>query len=131
MPDYQHSKIYKLVNNINDNFYIGSTTKKRLCERKNGHYQDSKKKSNLLFDEINQYGIKNFEIILIESYPCNSKDELRARENYWINQLNPNLNTRRAKTTYEERLEDKRINNSNYYYRNREKILEKMRKMKI
>ena len=121
----------KNLENILKLFLKAQEKKKSKKKRKNGHYQDSKKKSNLLFDESNQYGIKNFEIILIESYPCNSKDELRARENYWINQLNPNLNTRRAKTTYEKRLEDKRINNSNYYYRNREKILEKMRKMKI
>ena len=37
MPDYKLGKIYKLINNINENIYIGSTALRLLCMRKSGH----------------------------------------------------------------------------------------------
>jgi hypothetical protein len=36
MPDYENGKIYKLVNEVDDEIYIGSTTV-RLCNRKSKH----------------------------------------------------------------------------------------------
>ena len=30
---------------------------------------------------------EDYDIVLIESYPCNSKDELHARERYWTNNI--------------------------------------------
>ena len=30
-----------------------------------------------------KYGVENCKIILIEKYPCNDKDDLVAREEYW------------------------------------------------
>jgi hypothetical protein len=41
-----------------------------------------------LSKKILKYG--NAQIILIENYPCNNKDELRAREQYWIDKT-PNI----------------------------------------
>jgi hypothetical protein len=37
--------------------------------------------SFILFDE---YGPKNCKIVLVEAFQCNSKDELKAREKYYI-----------------------------------------------
>ena len=31
------------------------------------------------------------KIILIEAYPCNNKDELHAREQYWMDQFKDNI----------------------------------------
>jgi hypothetical protein len=30
---------------------------------------------------------------LVETYPCRNKEEALIRERYWIEQLNPSLNT--------------------------------------
>jgi hypothetical protein len=91
MPNYQEGKIYKIYSHINpDKCYVGSTCVK-LCERIRGHRYDfnSKKKglitSFLLFEE---FGVENCVIELIENYPCKSKEELNAREGYWIKTLN-------------------------------------------
>ena len=50
---------------------------------------------------MNDIGIEHFAIILIEKFPCNCKEELEARERYYIEllkaQLNKNLPTRNNK----------------------------------
>jgi len=96
MTDYSKGKIYKIVvNNTDEEYrpYIGSTTKNYLSERFTYHRQDYKKhkdgKKNsvsafILFDK---YGIENCEIVLIENYPCATKDELRSRERYWFDTI--------------------------------------------
>lgn len=83
MPDYQKSKIYKLVCNDPEKIYIGSTTQKYLCNRFQGHKQDFKKKiKNTTSRELFEIG--GVKIVLIENFPCNTKDELLSRERYYI-----------------------------------------------
>jgi len=95
MPDYQNGKIYKIeaLNSEDGDIYIGSTTKNTLAERMTrhrSHYKGWKKgeKNNLsCFKIFDKYGIENCFIYLIESFPCNSKDELNAREGHYIKTL--------------------------------------------
>ena len=67
----------------------------------------------------NNDGIKNISIHFIESYPCNSKEELLEREKYYSKILNPECNTYSPIRTREQ---------WNEYMRNfRKKNLEKIR----
>ena len=83
MPNYQNSKIYKIISPSNpDLIYYGSTTQK-LSVRMAGHRMNSKtnrggesSKEILCFDDAN--------IILVENYPCNSKEELFKKESEYI-----------------------------------------------
>lgn len=79
--------IYCITNLINNKKYIGKT-KKSIQERFKEHYRDSKKykcKNRPLYVAINQYGIDNFQIELIEYVENNLLSE---REKYWIHKLN-------------------------------------------
>jgi len=81
MPDYQKTKIYKIMNNENDKFYIGHTVQK-LSERMRTHRNVSsyyKCSSNNLGVDI-----KDCFIVLVEKYPCKDIDEARKRERYYI-----------------------------------------------
>lgn len=86
--NYNNGKIYKITADETDKLYIGSSCKPYLSRRLQEHKGDYKKWLNgsrpdrLTSFEILQY--ENPQITLIESYPCNNKDELRARERYWI-----------------------------------------------
>ncbi len=94
MPlDLSKSKIYKIVNNVNDECYVGSTTQ-TLNERFRGHIRDyrqymkeggSKITSINLFEE---HGVDNCRIELIENFPVQTRQELFARERVWIEKLN-------------------------------------------
>jgi hypothetical protein len=117
MTDYSRSKIYKIVvNNTEDEYrpYIGSTTKNYLSERFTYHRQDYKKHKNgrknsvSSFKLFNKYGIENCEIVLIENYPCATKDELRARERYWYDTVD-NCNKCKPMRTEEEITNEGRI----------------------
>lgn len=86
MPKYQNGKIYRIVDNTCDQQYIGSTTLK-LAQRLAQHVQDHKKWQN---GEKNYYtsfkiiGNSDYDIILIENCPCDSKEELIKRERHFI-----------------------------------------------
>ena len=79
MPDYSLAKIYKLVSNKTTDIYIGSCLM-RLSTRLSTH----KSKSNTTISKKLFVDDAIITIVLIENYPCNSKNELKARELYHI-----------------------------------------------
>ena len=81
MNNFQDGKIYKVVNKINSEIYVGSTTMD-LDKRMIKHKCDAKQRPHLskFYTFMNETGIDNFEIELIEDYPCETKEELRKRE---------------------------------------------------
>ena len=139
MPSIDYSKvvIYKIVCktfNI-DMCYVGHTT--NFTHRKSSH------KRNALNEESPFYNIKvyqtirdnggweNWDMIEIEKYPCNDFNEARARERYWYEILNSELNSRKPHVTQEERKEYNNKYNEDYnpiYYENyREKVKAKVK----
>lgn len=145
MPvDYKEGKIYKLTSEHTEKIYIGSTTQKYLSSRLSTHKGqytrcENKTNSKYLFE------LGDVKIELLECFPCNSKDELHARERHWIN-LNrqQSINIRLPGRTKEQYLIDERENintrkkqyreeNANaisdkgkrYYQENSEKIKER------
>lgn len=82
---YAQSKIYKITGG--GLTYIGSTTKKYLCQRMSNHRANKKLFEAGKSNYCSSHEILNFpdcQITLIETVICNSKDELHARERYWI-----------------------------------------------
>lgn len=91
---------------------------------------------------FDKYGIVNCEIELIELVNCNSKDELHAREQYWIkssNCVNKILVGRSQKEYYQDNREQlkeyqRKYDEANcdkkkeYYLANRDKIRDCQRK---
>ena len=116
---YKEGKIYKLINNEMPNIvYYGSTIqplKHRLCQHKSPSNMTS---SKVLFE----YG--NVEMILIENYPCNSKDELVKRERDYIKGkacINKVIPGRTDKEYYEDNKELIMLQNKEYYEKNKDK----------
>lgn len=99
MCDYQNGRIYKIVNDIKPNeLYCGSTVAP-LCVRLGRHRSDSKVEKNQsrrFYQFVRELGGWHlFRIVLVENYPCNNKEELHAREEYWRKGLKATLNTYR------------------------------------
>ena len=114
MNKYEKAKIYKLIDNTNGNIYIGSTIQS-LANRKSKHKQIKNKcKSKLIIDN------GDYDMILIENYPCSSKEELIARERYFIENIeciNKNIPGRTKKELQNY--------NKEWYNDNKERILKK------
>ena len=89
MTNYKNCRIFNLLNTIDDNVYVGSTTE-TLCNIMWKHEWDVKSNRFItrpLYVKAKEYGFEHFYIELIENYPCECKDEWVAREGYWIRQI--------------------------------------------
>lgn len=112
MPNYQDGKIYRL--NIGPYHDIGSTCsplKRRFSQHlTNMHANPTTKKTYMMMMEYvgANYTTNTMMIELLEAFPCNTVEELRAREHHWIRQTidSPEcLNSRGEFQTQEERLQ--------------------------
>jgi hypothetical protein len=86
---YSKGKIYKVFNTINDEIYVGSTVQS-LSDRLIKHKDDvraNKEYQTTICKLMTELGQDNFFIELIEDYPCTSRQELNAREGFWIKQI--------------------------------------------
>ena len=115
MNKYKHSKIYKIVNDVDDMVYVGSTTEP-LDRRWLTHLIDYKRRpNNKLYTKIHKLGIEHFKIILISIYPCKSKEQLIyrefEREQYDKYDISILLNTYRPIITKEKEIAYRNTNN--------------------
>ena len=119
MPNYSQGKIYKIIDNTNGNVYYGSTTKKYLCDRISGHRSDCKKYLENNTKYCSSFIVlknNDYQVILIENYPCENKKQLLERERYYI-ENNECINKEiPGRTAYEYR--------KIYYKNNKQKFLD-------
>ncbi len=128
MVCYLDGKIYKLVNLINDEIYIGSTCN-YLRVRKQQHKCGIGKCKKNLYRKLREMKVKknDIDLILIEDYPCENRFELHKRERYWIEKLNAKLNndipTGTIKEWYKKNENKIKVKRKNYYEENKIGIL--------
>lgn len=77
--DYSKGKIYKIINDVNQQIYVGSTTTS-LTRRWSGHKTKGRTSQSQFYTAMKDIGQHHFEIMLIELYPCTCKAELLSRE---------------------------------------------------
>ena len=137
MPiNYQNGKIYKIVSYENPGIvYIGSTSRRLLCDRMKGHRTSYKQWLNGKREGYcSSYELLKFNDCKIEficNHPCNSKDELctiegdyirkyKADENYCC--VNIHINGRTKKEYRKDNKEKISKYKKEYYEDNKEKI---------
>jgi len=84
MVDYSKAKIYRLVGG--GHTYYGSTCND-LRKRKSQHKWDRDrwlKGNHRYMSSYKCVETEDYDIYLVEAYPCKNKDELNARERWWI-----------------------------------------------
>ena len=85
MPDYSNSKIYKIVNTVDEEVYIGSTTQLYLSQRMTTHRDRANNQHpERLYKHMSKIGVEHFYIDLLEEYPCQTKDQLLKKEREYI-----------------------------------------------
>jgi hypothetical protein len=140
MNKYKNGKIYKIISKYTDMIYIGSTVKAKLKTRLNEHRYSFNHNGSM--DSRNMFLWDDAEIKLIENYPCESKEQLTTREQYYMD-LYPDyiVNVRKAysdkkeynRNLYQKKKEegtlsirkDNKEYMKNWYKKNRERELEK------
>jgi len=135
--DFSKCVIYKICckdPTITD-VYVGHTTDK--TNRKRRHRSRCNNENDKCYNfYVYQFirdngGWDNFEMIIIEEYPCENVDEARLRERYWLETLGATLNKYIPSRTRQEYVEQNREiiyeKNREYREQNREIIYEKNR----
>ena len=117
---YHNSKIYAVKNVLNEEIYIGSTTI-ALSKRMVKHRCDAKQRPELshFYSYMNEMGIENFYIELVEKAKCEDIEELRKREGEIIKEIGT-LKQRIAGRT-------KEAYNKEYTQNNKDRINERRR----
>jgi len=134
MVNYNKALIYKIVPKDNNDYcYIGSTCNfiKRKSQHKGACNKSNNKDYNIpLYKHIRDNGGWNeYDMILVEYYPCETKLELHKRERECKIEHNDNLccdiPTRTQKEWYEDNKEKIAEKSKQYREKNKEKIIEK------
>ena len=117
--DYKNGKIYRIDCLSTGEVYIGSTCQptlaKRLAHHKY-HYNQWKKDGKGFMNSFPIIERDNYQITMIELYPCNSRDELHSREGYYIRNTECLNKLIAGQTTYEQQ--------HKWYEKNKERLLE-------
>ena len=112
--NYSNTVIYKIVCNdlLITDVYVGSTTD--FIKRKYLHKSDCNNINRKSYNEKKYIiirangGWNNWSMIEVEKYPCNDNNEARARERYWFELINANMNTIKPFITEDEKLKYKK-----------------------
>jgi hypothetical protein len=124
MSIYSDAQIYEILFGDTGDSYVGSTIQP-LHDRLQGHKSSSTNKLVGIAFVRN----KNYKIVLIEKYPCDTRCELLQREQFWMNEKKPTLNIHNA---YNEEVGYKPKTNANdsYFPTIEERKIIKLRKKK-
>jgi len=145
MTDYRKGKIYKIECQETNRIYIGSTCQPTVAGRLRGHVQCLRDYKNGYHSYVSSFSILetgNYKCLLVCNYPCNTKDELTAKEGEYIRQYKNDdmyecVNKRLPNPTEKEIMERKkqwrkdnkeiikekdRERNKKYYQDNKEKV---------
>ena len=133
MNKFAYTKVYKLVNNNDNDVYVGSTYQP-LWQRLSGHISSSKSscksscksacKSSRKSASVNtrpvhrkiaELGPEHISIVCLECIVCTDLDDKRKAEQRWIDKLNPSLNVINSYT-------ERKAYDSSYYKTNKERI---------
>lgn len=125
MSDYSLAKIYQLRCNVTGDCYIGSTVQ-TLSQRMWEHVSDFKRwqnnnhKHKCSSSQIIERG--DYEITLMQAFPCNNKSELHWRERYYQENTRQCINKNSAIITPEEAKERKLQSIKKWNAANKDKI---------
>lgn len=75
---YQRTKIYRIRSPHTDRVYVGLTTNENLESYFKGHLKDRKRTSRHVIDSGDAF------IELLDEWPCATRTEAEAREQFWI-----------------------------------------------
>jgi len=128
--DYSKSVIYKICCrdvSVKEE-YVGSTT--HITDRRKSHksccHNEEDKFFNLpvyVFIRANG-GWLNWELVIVEEFPCTSSEQQRTRERFWMESLGANLNSRNPiRTPADQALQCRKYNETH-----REEISEHKKK---
>jgi hypothetical protein len=125
---YANGKIYMIESASAGLCYYGSTCmplRKRLHAHKHAYHKQGEITSVIILDQ------PDYKIVLVEEFPCENKQQLHAREAYYIRNnecVNKVMPNRSRKEYYQENKERISETRKKYYQDNKEHLSETKKK---
>ena len=129
--DYKNGQIYAIRNHIDNDIYVGSTCQalsKRMAKHR-GDVNSTAKGHRILYTKMKSLGTEQFYIELLESCPCENKEQLRKLEGKYIRDIGTLNKMIAGRSDKEYKHEDRIENPGKYYLRN--KLFREANKEKI
>ena len=129
MRDYKDGKIYKIVCDNTGLTYYGSTCEKHLSRRLSRHrnnylyYLQNQENNFCTSFKVLEGG--NYNIVLVENYPCESNELLKRRERFYIENnecVNRNIPTRTYKEYWDDNKERLLVLKKEYRQKNEDNL---------
>jgi len=137
MPDYSKSVIYKIQHNEDETLcYIGSTCnfRNRKYHHKNTYHNENDTNYNLKVYQMirDNGGWDSFKCVIVEEYPCETRQQLNIKEEEYRERMKANMNTRKAfsdnkeyqKKYYDDNIDKKKEYKKKYYDEKKDKYKE-------
>tara|TARA_R110000782_G_scaffold241853_1_gene328304 strand:- start:31 stop:579 length:549 start_codon:yes stop_codon:yes gene_type:complete len=138
MVNYNNGKIYKIECDTTGLIYVGSTTKQylsqRLVQHRNCFNYWKRDNTKPYYTSFKVFENNNFTIVLLESANCNTIDELKARERFYIqslvcvNKCIPLQTLQEYNEVHKEHITER---NKEYYVANKEQIADKNKEWRV
>lgn len=127
---YDTGKIYKLQCS-DGKYYFGSTIRPLAARLSSHKYASKNAETNNTYKHINTIGWDKVTIVLVELFPCETKQQLLQRELWFINEHKHDdlcLNTRNPLSDNTPEAKQKHKDNcKEYYVQHRDELLQKRR----
>ena len=127
MDRYSRAKIYRLVGG--GKTYYGSTClslSRRMAQHRANYKQFINGKRPYILTSFELLEEPDLEIVLVEEYPCENKEQLGTRERWWIennecvNRYVPTRTQKEWRSDNKERMDEVK---KNYYNNNKDKMI--------
>ena len=94
MPGSMLVNAYKIVNDVDNEVFVGTTTNtlSARMSKIRWDYSQGKNENRKIFLHFDKYGLANFHIVLLGSKRCRNTDEQIRFERDWFDKLQPTLN---------------------------------------
>ena len=127
--DFSKTQIYKIACKdltVKD-IYVGSTTnvvKRRAAHKKDCTNENGKTYNLRVYRFIREHGgFENWDVVVVEQFPCENDEIKRTRERHWCEQLGATLNSIRPIITEQETRDYQKV----YYTDNAAEIKDRMK----
>ena len=130
--DFSKTLIYKIVcknTELCDKLYIGRTTNFVLRKSQHKVFSNQNKSNVYLYKVINEFGgWDNWEMQLLENYPCTNTNDANERERYYIITLKAELNSVVAINSNTDNELRQSIYKQEWYIKNRQRLADNYKK---
>ena len=122
----RQAKVYKVINDVDDQIFVGVTKNKRSLSHVLGKLRTAMRKgdeTSKFYNHMKELGTDHFSIILLEEFKSSNIDQMNARRQIWVEKLKPTLNSKFVDESKKEERKTKHLKQQKQSYERNRNII--------